>query len=193
MTKPFIISVNSVSGGGKTALSIALHDELPDSVLFQFDEFDESNVYPDDFYEWGRRGGDVEEFDCPGMHAAVVAEVQRGIAKQIVLDFPFGRGHTRFRDLIDLAVFVDTPLDVAMARRILRDYGSSSSQSANEKLRKLRDDMSNYLERARYPYLDTYRDKANSDLILDGWCSLEELMAQVLAALKSRKVLSHVT
>lgn len=193
MTKPFVISVNSVSGGGKTALSLALHEALPNSVLFRFDEFDESNVYPDDFYNWSQRGGDVEEFDCPGMHAAVVAEVQRGIAKQIVLDFPFGRGHTRFRDLIDLAVFVDTPLDVAMARRILRDYDSDSSRSAGEKLNKLRDDMSNYLERARYPYLDTYRDKVNSDLILDGWRSLEDLRAQILAVLRSRQVSSPLT
>ncbi len=193
MTKPFIISVNSVSGGGKTALSVTLHQALPDSTLVSFDDFDASNVYPSDYYEWSRRGGDVEEFDCPGMHAAVDAEVRKGTAKQIILDFPFGRSHSRFRDLIDLAVFIDTPLDIAMARRILRDYNDEGSESTTETLKEIRDNMASYLERARYPYLDTYRDKANSDLVLDGWRCLDDLKNEILVSLKVRRWGAHAT
>ena len=193
MKKPFIISVNSVSGGGKTAVSVALHKALPGSVLFSFDDFDETNVYPADYYEWSQRGGDVEEFDFPGMHEAVEAEVKKATAKQIILDFPFGRTHSRFRDLIDFAVFVDTPLDVAMARRILRDYPCEGNNSAQETLQELRDDMSSYLARARFPYLDTYRDRAKSDLVLDGWRSLDDITGEIVAVLKSRKAPRQMT
>ena len=191
MNKPFVISINSVSGGGKTALSTLLHNSLPESSLFCLEDFDDSNIYPINFYDWSRRGGDIEEFDCPGMQAAVTAEVHRGTVKQIILDLPFGRRHSRFCDIIDCAVFVDTPLDVAMARRILRDYTINGDESSEETLHRLHSDMSNYLTRARYPYLDSYKDQ--SDLILDGWRSLDDLKNDVIAVLKSRNLVTQVT
>ena len=183
MKKPFVISVSSVSGGGKTALSIALHKSLRNSSLFHFDDFDDSNIYPSDFYDWSRRGGDVEEFDCPGMQTAVNVAIRQGKSRWIILDFPFGQRHSCFRDVVDLAVFIDTPLDVAMARRILRDHTTNKDDSAEETLNRLHTDLSNYLERARYPYLDTYKHKADSDLVLDGWRSLDDLKNDVIAVL----------
>jgi uridine kinase len=177
MNRPFVVSINSVSGGGKTALATALHRSLPQSALFCFDDYNDSNVYPEDFYEWSRRGADITEFDCSGMRNAVDEEIQRGKAKQIILDYPFGRRHPRFADIIDLAVFIDTPLDIALARRILRDY----SVENQEVLENLRSELTHYLEKARHPYLDTYKDKEVSDLILDGCCSLDNLKSEVLA------------
>ena len=176
MNRPFIISINSVSGGGKTALATALHRSLPQSALFCFDDYNDSNVYPEDFYEWSRRGADITEFDCPGMRNTVDEEIQRGKSKQIILDYPFGRRHPRFADIIDLAVFIDTPLDVALARRILRDY----SVENQEVLENLRSELTHYLAKARHPYLDTYKDKEVSDLILDGCRSLDNLKSEVL-------------
>jgi uridine kinase len=181
MKKPYIIAINSVSGGGKTTLAKLLQESLPASVVFCFDDFDETNVYPEDFYEWWKRGADLREFDCPGMRKAVDEEIQRGAAEFIVLDYPFGRDHPRFETLIDLSVFVDTPLDVAMARRIIRDYRAvGEASAAAEVVEQLRGELAHYVEKARYPYLDTDRHKPGSDLILDGWRSLQELRDQVL-------------
>ena len=181
MKTPFIIAINAVSGGGKTALARLLASSLPKAALFCFDEFDESNVYPADFYEWTRRGADLLEFDCPGMAAAVEEVINHRSAKYIVLDYPFGRDHPRFQSRIDLSVFVDTPLDVAMARRILRDMCGKSGTPAEEELRRLREDLDYYIRKARYAYLDTYRHRDTSDLVLDGWTSLENLRDQILA------------
>src|SRR5262245_48019203 len=122
MNRPFVIAVNSIAGGGKTSLTKLLHECLPNSTFFCFDDYDSSNLYPTDFHDWHRRGGNLEEFDCLGMKAAVDAEIQKAAVKYIILDYPFGRDHSRFRDVIDLSIYIDTPLDVAMARRILRDY-----------------------------------------------------------------------
>ena len=185
MNRPFVVSINSVSGGGKTALATALHRSLSQSALFCFDDFYDSNVYPEDFYEWSRRGADITKFDCPGMRNAVDEEIQRGKAKQIVLDYPFGRRHLRFADIIHLAVFIDTPLDVAMARRILRDYSVKNQEVSAEVLKNLRSELTHYLAKARHPYLDTYKDKEVSDLILDGWRSLDDLKSEVLARIDS--------
>ena len=187
MHRSFIVSVNSVSGGGKTALATVLHRSLPQSALFCFDEFDDSNVYPEDFYEWSCRGADINEFDCPGMRKAVDAETRRGTSKQIILDYPFGRRHPRFADIIDLAVFIDTPLDVALARRILRDYSEDMLESSEESLGHLRCELDHYLAKARHAYLETYKDKDFSDLVLDGWRSLDDLKADVLTRIDSEQ------
>ena len=185
MNPHLVVSICSVSGGGKTALATALHRSLPQSALFCFDDFDDSNVYPEDYYEWSRRGADITEFDCPGMKNAVDEEIQGGRAKQIILDFPFGRRHPRFADIIDLDVFIDIPLDVAMARRILRDNPGDSQKSSEEAWANLRDELACYLAKARHPYLDSYEAKDASDLILDGWRSLDDLKTEVLARIDS--------
>ena len=78
MKKPYIIAINSVSGGGKTSLAKLLQNSLPGSAVFCFDDFDQTNVYPKDFYEWWKRGADLSEFDCCGMRKAVDEEMERG-------------------------------------------------------------------------------------------------------------------
>jgi uridine kinase len=188
MKKPYIIAINSVSGGGKTALAKLLKESLPGSVEFCFDDFDETNLYPEDFYEWWKRGADLREFDCHGMRQTVDDEIERGAIEFIIMDYPFGREHPRFQTLIDLSVFVDTPLDVAMARRIIRDHRALDGESATDVVDRLRDEMANYLGRARFPYLDADRYKGSSDLILNGCCSLHELTNQVLEHIRVQRI-----
>ena len=173
MKSPLVIAINAVSGGGKTSLATLVHKSLPNSALFCFDDFDATNVYVDDFYEWYIRGGNLEEFDCPGMKAAVDEEIRSSKKHYIVMDYPFGRDHSRFRDAIDLSVWVDTPLDVAMARRILRDFMSlTDDTSAREQLDRIKEDLNHYLAKGRHVYLDD-RHLKTCDLVLDGWKPLE--------------------
>jgi len=82
----------------------------------------------------GGRGADLREFDCPGLRKAVDEEIRTARIDFIILDYPFGRDHPRFENLIDLSVFVDTLLDVAMARRIMRDYGAVAGKATSEVL-----------------------------------------------------------
>lgn len=178
MKRPYVIAVNAVSGGGKTTLSKALRQSLS-AKLFCFDDFDDTNG-PDDLYEWYKRGANLLEFDFPGMWDAVARTLRDGIVEYVILDYPFGREHPRFREVIDLSVFIDTPLDIAMARRFLRDC-TPDSVSADERLRRLRDEMEYYVAKARYPYLDAYRHRDSADLILDGWGTVEEWRDQVIA------------
>jgi len=182
MKKAYVIAINAVSGGGKTSLATLLRDSLPNSALFCFDDFDATNVYPADYYDWWVRGGNLEEFDCPGMRAAVDAEIQSRNRQYIVMDYPFGRDHSRFRDAIDLSVWLETPLDVAMARRILRDFVPQANGPAQEQLDRLKEDLSHYLIKSRHVYLDD-RHMTTCDLVLDGWKSLEELRDSILEAI----------
>jgi uridine kinase len=188
MKRPYIIAINSVSGGGKTTLAKLVGESLPASVVFCFDDFDETNVYPKDFYEWWKRGADLREFDCPGMRRAVDDEIQQGAIEFVILDYPFGRDHPRFQTLIDLSVFIDTPLDVAMARRIIRDHRLDVGKTAAEVLERLRAELAHYLEKARSPYLDTDRHKPGSDLILNGCRNLQDLRDQVLERVNAERM-----
>lgn len=186
MTTPYVIAINAVSGGGKTALATLLHKSLTNSALFGFDDFDASNVYADDYFTWWARGGNIEEFDCPGMRAAVDDEIRRGRTDYIVMDYPFGRDHSRFRDTIDLSVWLETPLDVAMARRILRDFMPQQGLSAAEQMDRLQEDLSHYLIKARHVYLDD-RHRKTADLVLDGSKPLEELRDSILQAIRRKQ------
>ncbi|MBC5638745.1 hypothetical protein H8S33_18405 [Ornithinibacillus sp. BX22] len=63
---------------------------------------------------------------------------------------------------IDLAVNIDTPLDIAMARRVVRDYNNRSKES-------ILNEMENYLSRGRRGYLEMIQSiKPCSDFIVDG-------------------------
>ena len=181
MNRPFVIAINAVSGGGKTSLAKLLHESLPGSALFCFDEFDDTNVYPPDYYEWYLRGENLEEFDAPGMRAAVDEEIRRRENQFIVLDYPFGRDHSRFRDVIDLSIWVETPLDIAMARRILRDFLSPNS-SVTDLRKELAEDLMHYVAKARQLYLDD-RHRNSCDLVLDGAKPLDYLRERILEAI----------
>jgi uridine kinase len=124
MAKPYVIAVNAVSGGGKTTLGRLLRDTLS-AELFCFDDFDDTNIHPVDMFDWWKRGADLREFDCPEMFDTVSRVLQRGDTMHVILDYPFGRDHPRFERVIDLSVFIDTPLDIALARRVLRDYADT--------------------------------------------------------------------
>ena len=182
MKDPYVVAINSVSGGGKTTLTELVASSLPNAVLFRFDDFDESNIYPDDFC-----GADILDFDCPGMGDAVQKELDQKSASFIVLDYPFGRDHPRFEEVIHLSVFIDTPLDVAMARRILKDFCTTAGSPAAKKLEALKSDLIHYLAKNRHPYLEHYRHIETSDLVLDGWTSLDQLRDQVLERIKSEQ------
>lgn len=51
------------------------------------------------------------------------------------------------RDLIDVSIYVDTPLDIAMARRIIRDFKDKS-------IIELHKDLNHYITPARKAYVE---------------------------------------
>ena len=87
----------------------------------------------------------------------------------LLLDYPFSRLHNDLK-FIDLTVFIDTPLDIAMARRLIRDYTGAESEY-------IIGDLSTYLSRGRNAYLNMLKTiKPNSDLIIDGSLPVDEIV-----------------
>ncbi|TFT58238.1 hypothetical protein E4V23_16775, partial [Proteus mirabilis] len=92
----------------------------------------------------------------------------------IILDYPFARSHPALQQIIDYAFFIDTPLDIALARRILRDY---KEKSGNDIIHYLEE----YLIYSRPSYTAmTEREKLSADIIIDGNASVSLIAQNIL-------------
>ncbi len=94
----------------------------------------------------------------------------------IFLDFPFSYKHTQVSKLIDFSVFIDTTLDIALARRVMRDCTTQS----------IIIDMEDYISRGRRAYLNMLNTiKPNADIVVDGTLQVTEVTSIIHENLKS--------
>ncbi|MDQ0185280.1 hypothetical protein ACFOST_16480 [Cytobacillus kochii] len=170
----FIIAIAAVSGGGKTEITKALGNQLPHAVALHFDEFELAG--PSSIIQWIENGANPQAWDI----TPIVKELQR--FKQnyayIILDFPFSYLHQAIASEIDLSFFIDTPLDIALARRILRDF---------EHVKDINDDLRYYMKKGRGAYihmLETVR--MDADKVIDGTLSKEETTQQKIEEVNRR-------
>ena len=107
-----------------------------------------------------------------------------GPSKYIVVDAPLGRVHTESGKYFDFMVFVDTPLDVAMARRLSRDLALDSADNETETIANLMAEAEAYPHKIR-PIFTSHaeRIKPTCDLVLDGTLSLDELASAIISRL----------
>lgn len=196
MKKPYIISIAAISGGGKTTIVTALKERLANSAVIYFDDYDDDVHIDRDINEWAEDGGDCNEFHTE----PVAADIERLINEShdfIILDYPFGYFNDCVGKYIDLTVFIDTPLDVALARRIIRDYTSRSTESdfgladvEAVSLEALDKELRSYLSHSRSTYEKMPKmHKPKSDIVVDGAKSLNEIIEQILNAITERKCL----
>jgi len=87
--------------------------------------------------------------------------------------------------LIDFMVYIDTPLDIAMARRLLRTLDGQTPETINERLNELKSELRAYLKGGRAAYLEMDKQiKPACDLVLDGRLPVEALAQQVVMAIR---------
>ena len=171
--KPFIVAINAISGGGKTTITRKLQEYLSNAKALYFDDRDyDSDSGIDDVRKWSEAGADVNVFNL----TRLVDDIER-LKKErldfIILDYPFGHRHKQIGSYIDCSIFIDTPLDIAMARRVIRDYNKETASS-------IFDDMNNYLERGRNIYLDGIGvGRKDADFIIDGSLGTNEIVEAI--------------
>jgi uridine kinase len=164
---PKTIAIAAISGGGKTTITKQLKRMLPNSKSLLFDEYDVKG--PDDFIKWIESGGDPDEWDLSPL-IRDIKELRRQALDYIILDYPFAYLHSQVSEFIDYAIFIDTPLDVAMARRLIRDH-------CNHPTENLLEELDFYINKGRPAYLHMLETiKPNSDLIVDGSLPINEII-----------------
>ncbi|WP_342559938.1 hypothetical protein NSQ95_15840 [Psychrobacillus sp. FSL W7-1457] len=168
--RPFVISVAAVSGGGKTTVVKQLIKALHNSKALYFDDYELGG--PHNFREWIIRGANYDEWDIAPFKKDLINLIEEPL-EYIVLDCPFAKMHKAGSVYIDMTVFIDTPLDIAMARRVLRDFQGKSGEEIIK-------DMENYNAGGRAGYLEMLKTiMPNSDLVVDGTLSVAEIVATI--------------
>jgi uridine kinase len=206
----YIIAVSAVSGGGKTTLVKRTADLLEGTVLF-FDDYASVSEYPPDIKKWVEDGADVNEWKTP-QFAQDLTALRRGDSivspidgasilpsEFIVIEEPMGRERAEMATLIDFVAVIDTPLEIALTRRLLRDLGPISVGNIEKATKKqlaegfvqivtyLKDYLNGYLDAGRDLYIAVQEQaKENCDLVLDGCLSVDELAQQLVTTVEDK-------
>lgn len=167
------ISIAAVMAGGKTTIVNEIQKRLPNTAALHFDDYSfEGEVV--DFYKWALDGADYNVWILSPLEKDIISIKNDKSYEYLLLDYPFAYRHDTIKDYIDYAVFIDTPLDIAMARRVLRD-----SKDANAE--EIRNDMEIYLKYARIAYVQMLKDiLPSSDYMIDGTKEIEYIVDEII-------------
>jgi uridine kinase len=116
MKAPLTIGVSAAAGGGKSTLVRGLGDRIDGAVMVFFD--DHPVTLPADPSQWLADGADFNEWKCHSLEAELTSLREQQVP--IVFEAPLGRAHDATGRYIDYLVFIDTPLEVALARWVRR-------------------------------------------------------------------------
>lgn len=199
---PFFIGICGGSGSGKSELARALVAALPtdQAVLVELDSYyhaainfpasikgnydhplslDEARLVED--LQKLRAGQSINKpcYDFTIHNRARFSE--KVIPKPfIIIDGILLFALQQVAQLVDLSVFVDTPADIRLARRLLRDV--------RERGRTLDDVLDQYLKTVR-PMHEQYVEvvKTKTDILVSGMDKIEAEVAAVLAAIPNHQ------
>ena len=185
-----VIGISGASGMGKTTLTHAIGKALNATKVF-WDDYDELSKEPQDYIKWYETSRNYSEWDYRVL-AEVLESLKSGesivcpATKQIleptefiIFDAPLGYRHTQTGKYIDFLIFPNTPPDVALARRLLRDFRKKESAAIDEVL----NEIEFYLS-ARELYTMCYEENHDANLVVDGCLSIENQTAQILQAIE---------
>ncbi|WP_394218755.1 hypothetical protein [Halobacillus trueperi] len=172
MTQQMVIAVAAVSGGGKTTITKKLKERLPGSEAFFFDAYEFEGA-PENITEWVEQGPDYNQWNLDPLIEDIQSAQQ---ASFLILDYPISYKHEKVKPWIDFSIYIDTPLDIAMARRLLRDGEGSG----------VKGELTHYLQGGRKAYLAMLHSiKPDADLIVDGTLGVEDIVEHIIKNLPS--------
>lgn len=176
--KTKVIAIYSPSGGGKTTITSELTKIIANSKALFFDDRDydvDSGI--SDLWQWYEDGADVNKFKLQLLANDIELLLSENF-NYIFLDYPWGYRHSLISKYLDFLIFIDTPLDIAYARRLLRDFN-------NKIVMDVINDADFYLKKGRILYL--YGEKMarkEANLIVDGSLPLDDIIEQIYKEIK---------
>lgn len=168
-----VIAIAAVTAGGKTTTVNEIKKQLSNVQTLHFDDYVfEGEV--DNFYQWVLDGADYNIWSLEPLAKDILKVKNSGICDYLILDYPFAYYNEQIRKYIDVAFFIDTPLDIALARRILRDMGNASGND-------IRNELMGYIKYARIAFVQMQKDiLPSSDYVIDGTMSTEDIAKEII-------------
>jgi uridine kinase len=201
---PHIIAVAAPIGGGKTSIARAIAARLPEASAIYFDHYEEATGQPvQNLKEWLACGADFDAFVVPRLREDLerlrrgeavrdpATQAETAAGKYVVFENPLGREAASLAPFVDLLVWVDVPLDVALARKVKELVGGFRRENRPDQVAKRLGWLEQYLEN----YLGIVRDvlaiqqdrvAAHADLVLQGMRSLEAIAHEAAEEIRRR-------
>ncbi len=211
MKDNFVVAIGGISGAGKTVIVNKVAEMLgEEAVTFFYDNY--PNETPSDSYKWHKEGLDLNLIKTPEFiedlrllksGKAVKPPMNRegrdrgGVVEPatfIVVEEPFARARKEVSGLIDLAVYINVPFEIALARKWFREFPSYAND-LKERGEFNYDNFMDFINREMFLYLVNRRDEyvschnqalRNCDLVLDGMKSIEALAEEVVKEVRAK-------
>lgn len=188
----YMMAVSGNTGAGKSTLVKEVAERLGNSTTVFFDAYQATTCYPPDMIERLSRGEgiDLAEVKSPDFDRDIAAlkSGEKAVdpwgrellpADYIVVEEPFGRCRGGVANIFDFVVHIQIPMDVSLARRILRDMQGKIFPEGT--LANVSHYLSAYLAGLRNGYEQVVNaTAARADLIVDGLKRPEDLAHEVL-------------
>jgi uridine kinase len=198
-----VIGIAGPAGAGKTSLVEALAKQLGNAVAIHYDHYERATQQPmERLVRWIEQGADVNEIRLPELvrdlaalrrgeaviHPLTRAEIRS--ADRIVFETPLGREHRETGRHIGLLIWIEVPLDVALARKVREFTSVVLKRGKPEQLPEFLAWLHTYLEdylSAIHGLLDLQRERirAKADIVLDGRKTFEALVQDALSAIRN--------
>jgi hypothetical protein len=184
-----VISVAAPPGGGKTTLCRMISAQLHHAPLLHYDDHESwTRRGAADMQAWIERGARLDEIPLAGF-AEKLAELRAGGGPWVVVDAPLGRAHPATAAAIDFLIFIDTPLDVALAR-VVRNQAAMAAKATEPAAPRdfaiwLEAYLGNYARFMRRSY-EVQRSMVmpQADLLLDGTLAPDRLTELAMIAIR---------
>ena len=186
-----VISIASPPGGGKTTLSRLLSARLHDAPVLHYDDYEAlTRRSPAEIERWLDDGARLDEIPVPG-YAEKLTSLKAAGTAHVVVDGPLGRAHPPTAAMIDFLFFIDTPLDIALARVVRKQATLAAHTPDRDGALKFAGWLEGYLDNyARFMRRSYVMQRAlvlpQADLVLDGTLAPDRLAETMLGTLAER-------
>lgn len=196
-----IIAISGSPGSGKSTLARGIAAAI-DAVLIEYDNYQRvTDQDPAEIARIMQSQSGYDQLSMPGLVDALTSlKAGNGIVcplsgeqilakTNIIFETPLGRCHTPSGELIDTLIWIDIPLDLALARNLhcyLDNFLQSDTQSLKQDISWTRDYLQNYLEHVHAMLLKQQTVVAvAADIIIDGRQQTDVQVQSVIKRLDS--------
>lgn len=207
MKNLLILSVSGVSGSGKSTLVKALKDFLTGSQIIDkhiYSNYDvwhgnasERQEFLKERWQWINEGAPADKSLSNDRLAKDLGRLRDGeivtlpddttiIRPEgiVLVETFFGRAITAYSELLDISIYIDTPLDIAFCRKLLRDSNIRINPETGKPMT-YSETVQKYLEYGmHYVFESVAKSKSTADIIIDGTLSRTEILEVALKHIK---------